>query len=105
MLAEDAARPEDDHQDQDSEQHGLRPLLPGKEAETAVVERLDDADQHTADDGTEKVADTTKHCRREGDEAEPEAGVVTSLAVDLHEHGARGAGEGATQDEDVGDHL
>src|SRR3954451_23376430 len=98
MPADAAARQEEGHKDQDSEQNGLLPFLPGKEAETAVVERLDDADEHTADDGTEKVADTTEHCRGEGDEAEPAACVVAGLAVDLHEHRPGGTRQGATQD-------
>jgi hypothetical protein len=104
MLTEDAAGPEDDHHDQDPEQHGLRPLLAREESEATVVERLDDTDQHTTDDGTEQVADTAEHCRRERDEPEAEPGVVTGLAVDLDEHRAGCAGQCAAEDEHVGDH-
>ena len=53
--------------DQDAEHHRLRPLLAREEPEATVVETLDDTDQDAADDGTEEVADTAEHRRRERD--------------------------------------
>src|SRR6185295_4707890 len=105
MLSENSTRSEDDHQDQNAEQHRLSPFLTREEPEAAVVQRLDDTDQHATDHRAEQVADPAEHGCGEGNEAKTKAGVVASLPVDLHKHGARGTGKGAAERKHVRDDL
>src|SRR4249920_57771 len=56
LLAEDATRPEDQHEDQDHEQDGLRPAL----LSVCRGEDLDERDHEAAEHGAGEVADAAE---------------------------------------------
>src|SRR6266550_6657895 len=72
-LAEEALGPEDQDQDQEGEDDRLGPVAPRGVPAQPLVERLDEADQHRAEDGARQVADPAEHGRGERDQAELEA--------------------------------
>src|SRR5215213_3260878 len=97
-VAEQARRPEHQDQDEHGEDHDGRP----PDAYILVRHGADDPDEEPSDHGPSKVADTTKHGRRERVEALGEAHVENRDAVEEAVHHARGAGEDAAEEERYG---
>ena len=64
----------------------------------ALVESLDEADQHAAEHGAGQVADAAEHSGGEGDQAELDAGVVVVVWVCTY-MSAGGAGQRAAEGE------
>src|ERR1044072_1818192 len=52
LFAENAFRAEDEHEDQDPEDHGPRPVAPGRKPGETLVECLDESDQQRAEHRT-----------------------------------------------------
>src|SRR4029079_8298867 len=77
LFAEDAFRSEHEHRDQDPEDDRPCPVPAGRVPGESLVERLDESDHQRPDDGACEVADAAEHGRREGDQPELEARVVT----------------------------
>src|SRR5829696_2189247 len=94
-VAEEAARAEHQHHDQDGEDHDLRP----PDADVLVAHGAYYPDEYAPHNGAGEVADAAQNRRREREQTLGEAHVEDGDAVEEAVHYARGPGQDAAQQE------
>src|SRR5277367_291587 len=102
-FAEQARRPEKQHQNQHDEREYVLVVAAetaaGQVTDVTSAEAFDHAKQHAAEHGAAQIADATEHCRGEGLEPEYKSHVVMRNAVIRADHHARDRSERGANNE------